>query len=242
MFEASSDSDLRRILAESDITVPQRTKGRTKDHIERYTMTHLLSALMGEGIAKYPLRLIHRDRPDFLLYMGEQRIGIEHVEAISENEAHRKVLRERGYGLEVYFISHKKPGEPRKKAKKLIEEIEKNITGDGWEGDSVETEWAAAMLYFLKQKIATVRKEGFERFDEDWLLIYDNWNLPAPDRDKATQALHDLIIRSGGLQEFKYVFIMTGQLFCEVSTEGMRLHTINDLWDRSSKSRHRIAG
>lgn len=231
MFEASSDSNLRQVLAEADITVPQRTKGRTKDHTERYAMAHLLSALLGAGIATYPIRLIHRDRPDFLLHMGGQQIGIEHVEAISANEAHRKVLRERGHGSEVYFISHKKPGEPKKKAKKLIEEIEKNIAGDGWEGGSVETEWAAAMLYFLEQKTDIARKEGFERFNEDWLLIYDNWSLPALDREEAAQVLHDLITRSDGLREFKRIFIMTGQLFCEVSAEGARLHAVNDLWE-----------
>jgi hypothetical protein len=236
MFEASSDSDLRRVLAESDITVPQRTKGRRKDHTEKYAMAHLLSTLMGAGIAKYPVRLIHRDRPDFLLYMGEQRIGIEHVEAISENEARRKVLRERGHGPEVHFISHKKPGEPKKKTKKLIEEIEKNIAGDGWEGDSVETEWADAMFYFYKKKIDTVKKEGFERFDEDWLLIYDNWNLPAPDRDGAAQIFHELITYTGGLQEFKRILIMTGQVFCEVSNREMRLYAMNDLWKQDGHS------
>jgi hypothetical protein len=234
MFEASSDSDLRRVLAKSDITVPQRTKGRMKDHTEKYAIAHLLSALMSAGIAKYPIRLIHRDRPDFLLYMGGQRIGIEHVEAISENEARRKVLRERGYGPEVYFISHKKPGEPKKKTKKLIDEIEKNIAGDGWEGDSVETEWADAMFYFYKKKINTVRKEGFKRFDEDWLLIYDNWNLPAPDRDEAAQVFHGLITDSGGLQEFKRILIMTGQFFYEVSNQEMRLYVMNDLWKQTS--------
>jgi hypothetical protein len=57
LFEASSYSNLRRILAGFDITVPQRTKGRTKNHTERYAMAHLLSALMRARLIGYPLRL-----------------------------------------------------------------------------------------------------------------------------------------------------------------------------------------
>ncbi len=235
MFEANNNFDLRQILARSDVAVPCRTKGRTKNHTEKYTVAHLLSALMNVGIVNYPIRLIHRDRLDFLLYMGGQRIGIEHVEAVSENEARRKVLREMGYGPEVYFVSHKKPGEPKKKTKRLIEEIERNIAGDGWEGDSVETEWAEAMFYFYKKKIDTIKKEGFKRYDEDWLLIYDNWNLHAPNLDSATQIFYELITFAGGLQEFKRIFVMTNGLFYEISGKGKRSYAMNDLWKQTTQ-------
>jgi hypothetical protein len=231
MFEANCDSELRQALAVADITVPLRTKGRTNNHTEKYAIAHLLSTLMSTGLVTYPFRLIHRDRPDFLLYMGGARIGVEHVEAISENDAHRKVFRERGHGQQVYFISHNKPGEPRKKANKLIKEIEKNDAGDGWVGDLVEKEWADAMFHFLQQKKEVVRKEGFERFDEDWLLIYDNWCLPALEITDAAQVFHNLITSHGGLQEFKRIFVMSGKHFCEVSRKGMRLHAVNDLWN-----------
>jgi hypothetical protein len=163
--------------------------------------------------------------------MGKRRIGIEHVEAISENEARRKVLREIGYGPEIYFIPHKKPGEPKKKTKKLIEEIEKNIAGNGWEGDSVETEWADAMFYFYKKKIDAAKKKGFDRFDEDWLLIYDNWSLPAPDLNEAIQIFSGLI-SAGSLQGFKRVIIMTEKLFYEISGREIVSYAINDLWKR----------
>lgn len=235
MFESNSEGDLKRALAEGDIAVPLRTKGRTKDHTEKYTASHLLSALLRAGMLTYPISLIHRDRPDFLLCMGLQQIGIEHVEAISQNEAHRKILRERGYGPDTHFIAHQRPGEPKKKAKSLIDEIEKNTAGDGWEGNTVEMEWAAVMLHFIKQKANVVRKQGFKRFDEDWLLIYDNWTLPGVEREDAAAALHNLVILGGGLPEFRHVFIMSGRFFCQVSDEGTRLHFVNDLWSHNRK-------
>jgi hypothetical protein len=235
MFDANCDSELRQALAEADIAVPRRTEGRTKDHTEKYAIAHLLSALMHAGLVTYPFRLIHRDRPDFLLYMGGANIGVEHVEAISENEAHRGVIRERGHGPQVYFITHNKPGERRKKANKLLKEIEKNDAGDGWVGDLVEKEWAGAMSHFLQQKINVVRKEGFERFDEDWLLIYDNWSLPSFEIEYAAQVFQDFITTSGGLREFKRIFIMSGKNFCEVSRKGVRLLAVHDLWKRANQ-------
>ena len=42
------DSELLKVLAEIDISVPRRSEGRTKDHTERYAIAHLLSALVGK--------------------------------------------------------------------------------------------------------------------------------------------------------------------------------------------------
>jgi hypothetical protein len=231
MLQAYSYSELLRVLAEIDISVPRRSEGRTKEHTERYAIAHLLSALVGKDRISYPLCLIQRERPDFLLTLDTEQIGIEHTEAVPQNEAHRTVLREKGNGPDVFFISHHQPGEPKKSAKELIEEIEANHAGDGWAGDSVEREWADAMFHFIKQKVATLRKDEFERFEQDWLLIYDNWSLPALDRRKATPFLHKLVNEREVLHEVARIYIITGQYLCQVASAGIQLFDINDLWN-----------
>jgi hypothetical protein len=118
-------------------------------------------------------------------------------------------LRDKVDGPEVHFISHHQPGEPRKSAKELIEEIQVNHSGPGWEGDSVEREWSEAMLYFVKSKIETLAKDGFEKFKRNWLLIYDNWSLPALEREKAAQILLSKIIESNCFDTFDSVYIIT---------------------------------
>ena len=103
---------------------------------------------------------------------------------------------EKGNEQNVYFISRHLPGESKKERKELLKEIETNNSGTGWAGDAVESEWADAILSSIKKKKTKLSMEGFKRFDEDWLLIYDNWSLPALDRQKAALFLWNLITES----------------------------------------------
>jgi hypothetical protein len=230
LFEASASSELEEALARTSIAVPKRTTGRSKEHLERYSVAQLISALMIANRIIYPVRLVHRDRPDFMLSMGSRRIGIEHTEAVSQNEAHKAVLRQRGFGPGTWFISRSSPNEPKKRYKKLIQEIEANDPGDGWEGNSPEIEWASVMLYFLRHKLNAMKKDGYHRFDEDWLIIYDNWDLPAPEVREAAPIFFKAVQQLGASQEFQHVFIMSDRLFCEVSTAGYNVYGTNDLW------------
>jgi len=230
LFEALTSSELREALARTSIAVPRRTSGRTKEHVELYSMAHLISTLMMGNRIIYPVRLVHRDRPDFMLSMGRRQIGIEHTEAISQNEAHKEVLRQKGCGPETWYISRELPGEPKKPYKKLIQEIETNDPGNGWEGNSPEREWADVMVYFVKDKLNIVRKDGFDRFDEDWLIIYDNWSLPGPEIHEAVPIFFKAVQQTDALQEFEYIFVMSDQLFCEVSATGFKVYGTNDLW------------
>lgn len=213
-----------------DISVPRLSKGRTTNHTERYAIAHMLSTLIGKNRLFYPLELIKRERPDFLLKSGEVQIGIEHTEAVPENEARKTVLRDKQNGPEVYSIYHRHPGEPKKSKKLLIREIESVEEGDGWAGDSVEVEWSIAMDYFVRRKIDKLMKAGFEKFNQNWLLIYDNWRLPALIREKATSCLLRLVLRYNCFEKFDHIYIISGSLLCELSSAGVAQHEINNLW------------
>ena len=113
MLNANNASELLAALAELDITVPRRSDGRTKSHTERYAVAHLISALVEAEIIHYPMNISQRERPDFLLSMAEIQIGIEHTEAVPENEAHKTFLREKGGGSGVHYMSRNRPGEPK---------------------------------------------------------------------------------------------------------------------------------
>ncbi len=230
MLVAKNEPELESVLRSIDISVPRRSEGRTKEHTERYAIAYMFSSLLGKGRLSYPLELIQRERPDFLLKTNGVQIGIEHTEAVPQNEAHKTVLRDKVDGPEVHFISHHQPGEPKKPAKELIEQIQANHSGPGWAGDSVEREWSEAMFHFVKGKIETLAKEGFEKFKQNWLLIYDNWSLPALDREKAAQFLLPKTIETNCFDNFDSVYIITGNLLCEFSNTGIVQHEINDLW------------
>jgi hypothetical protein len=186
----SSDNidDFNARVNNLEIVVPPRGKGRTADHTELYSLALLLrSPAVREDLA-FPLEVIHRDRPDFLIRMPNREIGIEHVEAVSQNEALIASLREEGYGPECHFIRRSIPGEPLLTREEAIREIEADKPGPAWCGNSPEREWAEAMAYFVNRKIERMQKPGFETFDESWLLVYDNWRVPATDPYKSLAA------------------------------------------------------
>ena len=230
MLEADNPRKLMQALSRLDITVPPRSKGRTKEHTERYAVAYLLSTLGHRAGLVYPLRLVRRDRPDFLLCMAGHRIGIEHTEAVPQNEAHKLFLREKGNGPRIHFVPRAKHGEARKSRKQLICEIEQNDPGRGWEGDTAEQEWTEAMSYFVQRKAAKLEEPGFDRFEKDWLLIYDNWPFPHVRSEVAGEVLYDLLGRTAGIEKFDRVFILRGHHLCDISRAGTSLAPLNRLW------------
>ncbi len=231
MIEANSESELLERLASLETVVPARSKGRTKDHTERYAVAHLVSTLAKAGEIAYPMVLERRERPDFRLTMGGANFGIEHTEAISQNDAYKDSIRQEGHGPNGYWLSHSAPGERTKKRSELLEEIQADVPGPGWAGDSVEREWAAGMVYFVKTKLTELQKPGFERFDNDWLLIYDNFCLPSVERERASEYLRSLIAESDALSQYERVFVASDARLCEISINGVRVLAINDLWN-----------
>lgn len=231
LLDANNESELLNALRKIDVQVPLRSEGRTTENVERYAIVHLLSTLAKESAITYPVTLVHRDKPDFLFSMSQKRIGIEHTEAVPQNEAQKAFLREKGHGPDVHFVSRHKPGESEKKAKQLIKEIDADEAGDGWVGDSVELEWADAINHFVLEKKIKIAKDGFDRYDENWLLVYDNWPLPAVNREKAARILLPVLLDGGGFEEFNLIFAMSDKHLVEFSSAGVVLHEVNDLWD-----------
>jgi len=234
MLKAKSDSELIGLLTGLDISVPRRTKGRTTEHTERYSIAHLLSALVGKDRIYYPLNLTKRERPDFLLTLDGMKVGIEHTEAVPSNVAHKDALRGQGNVSKPLFIQHHQPGEEKKSTKELKKEIEANDPGDGWVGDKPERALADAIIYFIDKKIVTMQKDGFEKFEQNWLLIYDNCRLPMVDRNEAMRLVQKRIIEEKARQEFDRIYVITGQYLCEFDCKSndvsIQMFDANDLW------------
>ncbi len=214
ILQADTPAELRARLAELDIDVPARSEGRRNHHAERYSIAHLLAALRIEQLS-FPLTLTHSDKPDFLLMMAGSGVGIEHTEAVPENVARANFMREKGLGPDVYFIPHATAGEPRKAADELRREIEDDKLGSGWCGDSPEREWAAAIAHYVKEKIPKAMADGFFRCPTNWLIVYDNWPLPAIDYSKAATYLAPLLAEMGAFSVFDAIFAHDDSHMCE---------------------------
>lgn len=225
MLQASNASELDAALAAIDTDVPLRSERRTKQHTERYACVHLL-ATFPLSTWTFPLRVVHGDRPDFVVQQASRWIGIEHVEAVSENEAHASFLREKRLGPDAYFIQPATPGERKRRAARLRAEIEANEVGEPWEGGSAEQQWAEAMAYFIRDKVQTSQIPGFQRFPENWLLIYDNWPLPVIKPERAAQKLVTHAALAKGLEGFGRILILDDATLWDFAPYGLTIRPL----------------
>jgi hypothetical protein len=175
---ASSKADLICYLKKQDIAVPPRTEGRTSQQCERWGGFRLLATLAKGDFFSYPLKLVHQDKPDFLICYGECKVGIEFTEAISQEWAETDALMERE-GIEVPLLMDQfKRGTPKRTVSQRRDIIHNQPVGEGWAGNGFAHEWALCMMDSVYKKTEDFRKPDFKKYAKNMLLIYDNWYIP----------------------------------------------------------------
>jgi len=224
LLRAESAEDLGYKLALIDIQVAPRSAGRTTEQTERFSIAHLLSSLPKDRLA-FPLTVEHGDRPDCVVTFNEGSIGIELTETVPENVARASALRQSGLGPQCYFIPRALRGEPPRSTVELRREITFDKAGPPWVGDAPEREWANAMLHFAAVKVDKAHKPGFVLHPRNWLLIYDNWPLPAVRRAEASSILAGHCAAAGIFNTFDRVFVLSSNVLCEIY-ERVELHQV----------------
>lgn len=227
VLSASRIDDLAAALRAYNCVVPERAAGRTNDHVERYSIVRVLGTIAWVP-ADFPLQLFKRESPDFLLECRGRSIGIEHTETLTENAGKEASLRSLGHGPEAYFPRPMILGEARKSSRQLIDEIEADEMGTGWCGDSVERSWVDAMLHFFRCKSMGGRKSTYQRFEHNWLIMYDNWNAPALNREKAVPRLHQRLQDTSDWQVFERLLILDDQVQIDLDRTTARLGLVRD--------------
>lgn len=226
LVQASEITDIHPALRAADIVVPRRSQGRTSEHEEIYSIVRVL-ATRPYALDNFPLKLIKRERPDFVLALGDALIGIEHTQAISQNRAKEAALRDGGVGPEAYFLKPESLDEPIKSSKQLRIEIEADEMGGGWYGDSIERSWAEAMNHFINKKVVSVQRPGYEKFQETWLVIYDQWTAPMLTLNKAIPALREKFDASPPWAFFSRILILDEAVLIDLDTSSAQLYCIN---------------
>lgn len=233
LINAVTIGEMRVALRSLDVKVPRLAGGRTGRMCEIYAVVRLLGTRQ-YSTDDFPVVLIKTERPDFLLRLGQFEVGIEHVEAVSENDAHEAKLRGQGRGERAHFVQPVAVTDPKKSRAQIEEEIDADEAGDGWCGESVERNWADAMAYFVEKKVAVANKTGFARFAGNWLLIYDNWSAPLLERSTAVSFLEDKLQLAPPWQSFEHVFILSDRVAIDLDKNRTVLDAYS--WNNSSPS------
>lgn len=230
---AKTVDDLMNQLISIDISVPPIEEGRTTEHCERWNICHLLASISKEYASEFPIELVKRERPDFRLTTSRSAIGIEITEAIQPDYARARVLPEAMTDDSVIDPSLFKWGSPKKSLQELRKIVsKKELTGPGWEGDEVEIEWSNAITDTIIKKTKKLCSEGFQKYNENWLSIYDNANSFALDIDKASAYIYEAL-RDYWLSDcFDAIFIETGELIMKITQTNSMKIPLNDLWKR----------
>jgi hypothetical protein len=224
LLSAANEEEFRLALSAIDVHVPARSEGRKKEQAERYSIAHLLASLPCEEIS-YPLSLTHQDRPDFVLHMANRKIGIEHIEAVPENHVRASIFRQKGIGPKVYMLQRHDPGELSSSNNTIRNDIIQDNAGAPWLGNEVEVEWTKVMQHCIDAKLEILNRSGFTKFQENWLLIYNNWPLPGVHHKEATSLLASTFQNNSTPTNFNRVFILDSKVLCEVGNLS-RLHPV----------------
>ncbi|RQV94581.1 hypothetical protein EH221_07280 [bacterium] len=213
-IDVKTPEELYEILKGIDILVPSRRSGIKTEHSEKYSIVHFLSTYLNEGNLIFPLSVIHRDKPDFLLKMNSIKIGIEQTESIPEQCAWALSLWEEycpdGF-FEPGFFRWGSPIRTRQEICEIISKTQTALHGEPWFGNSVEKEWACWMIDCINVKTEKLNKDDFKKFNQNCLLIYDN--LP--------QVKNNLELSANWLLEKlrQYWDIRLGNIFSEIFIE-----------------------
>jgi hypothetical protein len=228
---AFNRAEILSILENKDINVPPRNEGRTTENCEIWSICHLLATLVKYDRLDFPIRLTKRERPDFLLVSGDRHIGIEVTEAINPEYAKATTLPEADIEGATIDPSLFKWGTPPRKLHELRSIVSrKKLTGMGWEGTSVESEYAEAIFDVVTSKTAKLLRKGFERFTENWLVIYCNLTLPALELEDANEFFAEKAANYWRDSLFSAVFVEEGNSIICYSLDGTVILGLEDLW------------
>jgi hypothetical protein len=229
----TTPEELLAALKRIDLGVPARTNGRTTQHTETWTICRLLSTLAITSRLAFPVSVIHRDRPDFLLQTPDAEVGIEVTEAISQQYAAYCALAERKFPDGFLEPAHSRWGAPAlttDQMRKLLRQPK--LTSDGWAGDRAEKEWALFIQSVVDAKLDKLAHPDFKKFNQTWLSVYDNLPLPHIHLGKAIAQLQPLLQdRWSRVPAFEALYVEHGPVIAEITPRGSEHLVLHDLWE-----------
>jgi len=227
-FESRSDFDQQ--IKQIDISVPLRSRGRKFEHTERYSIASFLQNFTNDGLFNFPFKVIHRDKPDFFIEFSNKSIGIEFTESIPEQLARASSLLEKhfeGYAkLEPEFFGWDAPERSNDEILEILSKSQKQLIGQGFCGKSIEEKWIGGITGCIINKTKKLNNFNFEKFDKNWLLIYDNQTRDFLDKEYVSMRIEPILAdywNGDNELRFSKIFIESGKYFYQLEPDSFRI-------------------
>ena len=233
MIEAKTGEELLHELERLSYKCRQSQTTSTK-RLEIYGITVMLHKFVRKKLLNYPVVLEHIDRPDFILTLNDgNSIGIEHTLSVAQNQGHTQVQIRQAYGAGDDIGHPRKLPYRESDLESLQKELETNtLLNTGWYDGVTELEWPKAVGQSVNAKIQVVKKPGFNRFQQNWLLIDDGNGIPLEitrqiEQDHVSsrmlKSLHDFTLHDKAYDVFDRIYVLATGNLCEFDEGGYRV-------------------
>ena len=167
--------DLRSFYDCFGETMPKRSEGCTTTHVETLLFSRLIQRFIDKPFWEYPLTIIYKDRPDFMMLFKEQCIGIEVTEQWSKNYGKALSMLEESQGLLMASDFSYSENEKKIKGHKIAKLVEtRDITGPPVMGNSDDINWIKRTISTIEIKHQKyIKYPSFKSFNKNILLIFD---------------------------------------------------------------------
>lgn len=234
LLQAVDKNELMQKLKDLHFLVPRRDQGRNKKHVEKHSVFQFFKLMAQNDKLLYPFALFYRDKPDFVASISNLNIGIEVVEAVPQNKALEQassaILPKRKTWGRLYCINERNMTRNEieneiKNEIKIPEHVKMGeiimsdkVFGRSFLDDEIEKNWVQAIVSFVGKKRDVLNKEDFQKYEKNWLLIYDNWPSPALNYDEALPFLiKEISAQQTRKQDFHSIFLIDEYRIIEIN-------------------------
>jgi hypothetical protein len=169
--------------------------------IERQLLDELISRLVPLGYPD-PTDIQSRESPDFSMIMSGESIGVELTR--STFEEYCRASRQLPDGFMIY--DRLRDHGVRRPTEELIADAT-DITSDWTSAEEQRRDWGGKIAKSLVRKRLKLNSDSFEKFPQNWLLIYDF--PPLRNDDLAVHYLSPLLGQPAKEVDFDTVFILS---------------------------------
>ena len=210
MFQVLTKSELTTALASIESGVKPRGEGRRSEQTELWSIKRALGSLSEHNELTYPVEIQKRERPDFELRMAKETVGVEVSEIVDCQLAHTQTIKIDNSCFAILDRSLFRLGGKKYSRDELVEiASQTSLTGPGWNGLSVEIELAKGVRTWTERKIEKLNSDGFSRYPRNWLLLYNNLQLPHIHYDEVIPLIQENLKKFWGTGGFNQILLDT---------------------------------